>query len=121
MKKLYAQALHRVKDKGVDEETLITNLMKHLKEKGREKLLPGILRELKVLKEQQKYQKGMIEVARESEKAHATEAAKSAGITTNDIRINPSLIRGWCARSGSTLVDRSAKRSLIDLYERIVT
>ena len=120
MNRLYAKALWKVKEKGVDDTTLVSNLMKHLRERGREKLLPGILRELKVLKEQEKYQKGVVEVARESEKTSAKEAAKSAGIITDDIRINPSLIRGWRARSGSTLVDRLAKRSIIDLYERII-
>lgn len=120
MNTLYAKALQRVSEKGVDDTTLISNLMKHLREKGREKLLPGILRELKILKEQEKYKKGVLEVARESEKKSAQEAVEKAGITTDDIRINPSLIRGWRARSGSTLVDRSAKRSLIDLYERII-
>lgn len=118
MEKEYAQALSQSVRRGADEATLVEGLVAHLKEEGRTKLLPGILRELKRLEARNSKLAPSIEVASEAEAASAKSAAESVGITA-PVTINPSLIRGWRARSGSTLVDRSAKQALVDLYQKI--
>lgn len=98
---------------------LVASLVAHLTARGRMKLLPGILRELKRLELRAHAQDARIEAATEAELAGAINAAKEAGIVAEAATINPELIRGWRARSGGTLVDRSGKRVLIDLYRTI--
>ncbi len=119
MEKEYAHALARSLSQGTDEAKLVDGLMKHLKEEGRMKLLPGILRELKALEARKDALAPSIEVASEDEREAAIAGARAMGIETNSVTVNPSLIRGWRARSGSALIDRSAKHALADLYQRI--
>ncbi len=121
MKALYAQALTRLLGKGVSEEALVKNLVLHLRSRGRMKLLPGILRELNILKERSKVTGAKLEVAREEDTASAKAAASKEGIDATEVTINPSLLSGWRARSRGVLLDRSGKRSLVDLYSRIVS
>ena len=119
MEKEYAFALSRQIASGRDEEVLVANLVAHLKAEGRMKLLPGIVRELKALGARHAKLAPQLEVASEGERDAALAGARAAGIDTAAVRVNPDLIRGWRARSGSQLVDRSAKRALTDLYQRI--
>ncbi len=119
MEKEYAQALAESITQGADEKVLADGLIKHLKAEGRSKLLPGILRELKRLDERAQKLAPSVEVASESESKEALREAAEAGITAPHATVNPSLIRGWRARAGGTLIDRSAKRALVDLYQRI--
>jgi F0F1-type ATP synthase delta subunit len=119
MQKEYAFALSRQVAHGADEETLVRNLVAHLGASGRMKLLPGILRELRALEARQEKLAPSVEAASEGEKSAALAAASAAGISAASASVNPSLIRGWRARSGSALVDRSAKQALVDLYQRI--
>ncbi|MBU2329973.1 hypothetical protein KKG57_00720 [Patescibacteria group bacterium] len=119
MEKQYAQALAQSLKNGTDEEKLISGFVTHLKEEGRMKLLPGILRELKSIQARSQKLAPHIEIASESEKKQALEEAKEAGIETDSVSINESLIRGWRARSGGISDDRSAKQALVDLYQKI--
>jgi F0F1-type ATP synthase delta subunit len=41
------------------------------------------------------------------------------GIKATDVQVNPSLIKGWRILQKDTLIDRSAKKSLVDLYTNI--
>ena len=119
MEKEYALALQDSLKRGTDEAKLVAGLVKHLKEEGRMKLLPGILRELKTLEAVQEKQSVSFEVASEAEIPEALAAAKAAGIDAATAAVNTSLVRGWRAREGSVLVDRSAKQALVDLYQKI--
>jgi len=119
MEKEYAIALSRQHAAGTDEKALVDGLVAHLKAAGRMKLLPGILRELRALMAQRAKLAPSVEAASEGEKAPALAAARAAGIDASEATVNPSLIRGWRARAGGTLVDRSAKQALVDLYQRI--
>ena len=49
MEKQYATVIGRLIAKGENEDAVMKNLMAHLTETGRVKLLPAILRELKVI------------------------------------------------------------------------
>jgi len=119
MEKEYAQALARSFRSGTDEAKLVDGFVKHLKEEGRMKLLPGILRELKNIQARAEKLAPSIEIAHESERASARAGAKEAGIDTDNVRVNDTLIRGWRARSGGMIIDRSAKQALVDLYQKI--
>lgn len=119
MEKEYAHALSRQIAQGAEESALVDGLVAHLKREGRMKLLPGILRELKALDQRRTKLAPSVEVASEGEAAHAIAAASAAGIAVSSASVNPSLIKGWRARTGGVLVDRSAKQALVDLYQRI--
>ena len=119
MEKQYAHALSRQIAQGADESALVGGLVAHLKRDGRMKLLPGIVRELKALQARTDKLAPSVEVASEADSADALAKARVLGIEASSATVNPSLIKGWRARTGSTLVDRSAKQALVDLYQRI--
>jgi F0F1-type ATP synthase delta subunit len=94
-------------------------LLAHLKSSGRTKLLPGILRELKVLETRTESGATHLEVASEKEEARARTALHKEGIVPTHVTIQPNLVSGWRARSKNALVDCSGKRGLIDLYRTV--
>ena len=104
---------------GADEAALVSGLVKNLKTEGRLKLLPGILRELKGLAAAEAKRSARVEVASSEEAAEALASARKEGIDASDATINPSLIRGWRAQDNGLLIDRSAKKALVDLYQKI--
>ena len=120
MEKIYADALKRSVAKGGNEDTLVTNLLAHLKAEGRMKLLPGILRELRSQQVREDKRAPMLEVASDADTAAAKKEAAEAGIETKHVVVNDRLLSGWRARSGSALIDRSGKQALIDIYRNIV-
>lgn len=119
MEKVYAQAIENLLAKGGEEKNVVKDLTAHLKATGRMKLLPRILRELKVLEARKGHLTSVVEVASEKEAHHALSEAKKHGIEAAKAHVNHSLIKGWRARSGGMLVDLSAKRGLIDLYRKV--
>lgn len=121
MEKAYAQALVNVLKTGVKEDEAVSSLINHLKEAGRVKLLPAILRELRTLGARTQVLEASVEVASEAEGKAALSAAASEGITATEASVNPLLISGWRAREGGRLIDRSGKRALIDIYRRITS
>jgi len=122
MEKLYAQALFTLAQKsatnGTSADELVKHLVAHLQSTGKQKLLPRILREMKRLDARHQSFSESLEVASEQEVASAERAAKELGITAS-ATINSSLVSGWRARAGSRVIDRSGKRTLIDLYRFI--
>jgi F0F1-type ATP synthase delta subunit len=120
MDKLYAKALDDLAHKdGTNTKSLVADLTKHLVATGRTKLLPGILRQLKIIEARRAKLAPSVEVASQSEAAHALKEAAASGITATKAHVNHALITGWRARSGGTLIDRSAKRGLIDIYRNV--
>ncbi len=118
--RVYAQVLRNLSLKGdASDATIVKNLMQHLKASGRMKLLPGILRELKTEEAEAAALAPSVEVARKEDQKQALTAAKAAGVEVEEATVNPDLISGWRARSGSQLVDRSGKKQLIELYRNI--
>jgi F0F1-type ATP synthase delta subunit len=119
MEKQYAQALFDLAQKpGVSAADLVKKLVAHLNETGREKLLPRILREFKRIEARAQTFGQELEVASDKVAASAAREAAELGITAEPV-VNPDLVTGWRARSGSRLIDRSGKRALIDLYRQI--
>jgi F0F1-type ATP synthase delta subunit len=120
MEKEYAQALFDLAQKpGASADELVKKLTLHLKESGREKLLPRILREYKRVVARNESFGELLEVAHVEEKAVAEREATELGVTAA-AQVNPDLISGWRARKGGRLIDRSGKRALLDLYRAIV-
>lgn len=115
MEKVYADALTSAVKKGGNEDTLVSNLLAHLKAEGRIKLLPGILRELKRMQVHEAKLVPVLEVATAAEKAVALKESGATHAVVND-----RLISGWRLKSGSSLIDRSGKQALVDIYKNIV-
>ncbi len=120
MEKQYAQALLTMAH-STDEATLVQGLVKTLKADGRMKLLPGIVRELKLLSAREAKLAPVLEVSSSKEEAAAKAVLKKEGIEVSETRVTPSLIQGWRVRANGLLWDHSAKRSLLDIYKHITT
>lgn len=101
--------------------TAYDRLVAHLKERGRLKLLPQIARELTTLMARSKATAATLTVASEEERTTAIEQARAEGFEAEEVVIDTTLIRGWRATQKGTLIDRSGKRALTDLYRNITT
>jgi len=112
MEKQYAQALDSLIASGMKEEEAFIKLVAHLKEKGRLKILPQLLRELETQAKRKQSREPMLEVANEKVKT-TSEAGKAKRV------VNESLLSGWRLTTADTLIDRSGKRALIDMYRKI--
>ena len=119
MEKAYAQALVELERKGAKAPELTKHLIAHLTKAGRLKLLPKILKELKKIDARHAKEWSPLEVASEKETAHAHKELEKMGIKATDVQVNPSLIKGWRILQKDTLIDHSAKKSLVDLYTNI--
>ena len=120
MQKLYAQALVDLSSReGAKKSVLVEQLITHLKKSGRTKLLPKILRELKIHEARATKRGSHIEVASQAEAHVAQSEAAAHGITGTKAHVNHDLIKGWRAKNDSVLIDHSAKQGLIDLYRAI--
>lgn len=102
-------------------DVAVTKLILHLKSAGRMKMLPQIARELRKIAARRNARRPHIEVAHEKESAAALLAAAREGIVAKHTSLNHDLIHGWRARSGDRLVDYSAKRALLDIYQKVTT
>ncbi len=105
----------RVRDEAV------TKLILHLKSMGRVKVLGAIAKELRKVAARRRALAPLVEAASEKEAAKALKGAAQAGIKTKKVRVNPALIQGFRARGSGLLVDRSAKRVLLDVYQQSIT
>ncbi len=123
MKDRYAAKLAALADEQGEKAALraVPELIAHLKSRGRMKQLSKIARELRRIAARRAFLVPRVEVANEKEEAHALREAAGEGITAARAFVNDSLIRGWRARAGGTLVDRSAKRALVDIYKSAVS
>ena len=121
MKNPYAQALYNAAQKdGADAKDLVARLVKLLEKQGRSKLLPSILQDLQRIEARNAKVDSIIEVAHERDSAHALKEAAALGIHATKTHTNPTLIQGWRATAQGKLFDRSAKRSLIELYRNSI-
>jgi len=99
----------------------VTKLIAHLKSMGRMKMLPEIVRELRKVAARRAALRPYVEVAHEKEEAAALRVAALAGIIARHAVVNNSLIHGWRARSAGKLVDHSAKRALLRIYQQVTS
>ena len=114
------EATAELEDKAAS-DAAVTKLIMHLKSAGRFKMLSQILRELKKVASRRHALRARVEVAHKKEEVAALGAAALAGIVAKHAHINPSLIHGWRARQGSVLIDHSAKRALLAIYQNVIS
>lgn len=118
----YAKTLAAVAAHGDEKQSLdaVGKLIAHLKSRGQLKMLPEILRELRVIEARRKTLAPKVEVATQGGAAAALSAAEKEGIHAKKAIVNDSLISGWRARAGGRLVDRTGKRALVQIYTNVV-
>jgi F0F1-type ATP synthase delta subunit len=117
----YTRLLEAIAEEGdkIAADAAVTKLIMHLKSSGRMKMLPQIVRELKKVAARRHALRPTVEVAHGKDAEKALSAAADEGLIAEEASINPALIRGWRARKGDTLVDRSAKRALLSIYQKV--
>lgn len=98
----------------------VHKLILHLRSAGRMRMLPEIVRELRKIAARKHALRPRVEVAHEKEATHALAAAAASGISATRAIVNPALISGWRAQKAGVLVDHSAKRALVDIYQNII-
>lgn len=122
MNELYAQALYiEAHKEGADAKALVSRLVTHLKTRGREKLLPGILRALSKLDAKKATLEPLVEVAHHRNAERALKEAAAHGIHATKTHVNHDLITGWRASAHGKLIDQSGKDALVSLYRKIIT
>jgi F0F1-type ATP synthase delta subunit len=99
----------------------VVKLVNHLRSVGRLKMLPSIAKELRKVQARRMALLPQVEVARKEDAATALSAAEKAGIKAGHAQVNPSLVSGWRASGGGTLIDRSGKRALVDIYRNVIS
>lgn len=112
------EATAEIEDKAAS-DAAVTKLIMHLKSSGRMKMLPQIARELRKIAARRHALRPTVEVAHEKEVSAALRAAAHEGIVASHASVNPGLIHGWRARSGDKLIDHSAKRALLSIYQQV--
>jgi F0F1-type ATP synthase delta subunit len=112
------EATAEIEDKATA-DAVVTKLIMHLKSMGRMKMLPQIAKELRKVAERRYALRPRVEVAHEKDTEVALRAASHAGIVATHASVNPALIHGWRARSANMLVDHSAKRALLQIYQKV--
>ncbi len=100
-------------------DAAITKLILHLKGQGRMNMLPAIARELRKVAARRHALRAYVEVAHQKEEVAALRAAAHVGIVARHATVNHALIHGWRAREGGRLVDHSAKRALLHIYQKV--
>jgi hypothetical protein len=119
--KSYAEALENSLMKGEkNADEIISGLARHLKAVGKLKLLSPILSELKKTVAHAEAGDAVVEVAHEKDAPAALAEASKHGIKASHAKTVPSLISGWRAYKKGTLVDRSGKRFLLEIYQNAV-
>jgi F0F1-type ATP synthase delta subunit len=101
-------------------DTTITKFIVHLKATGRIRMLPRILQAMRDSVARHKTLAPRVEVADKKDSAHALQNAERFGITAQEVSINQSLISGWRAQGQGKVIDHSAKRALISMYQKII-
>ncbi len=100
-------------------DAAVTKLIMHLKSAGRMKMLPQIARELRKVAARRRALRPRVEVAHLKESEAALAAAAQAGFRATHANVNHSLIHGWRALGGGNLIDHSAKRALLSIYQNV--
>ena len=123
MEQIYAQALWQMIESGTQPKKAVHALVESLKLKGREALLPRIARAFERLAEREMRKNALVvSVAHEKDGSAAKREAKKLleemGSDSKDleVKIDQSLIGGWRLEGNGTLVDRSFKKSLLEMY-----
>jgi len=126
----YAQAIY-IATQGkseADTERILQNVSRIIKEKGHTKLLVSIERELeKILQRTEGSGELLIRVSKESDaETFISDIEKDALVLQAEalprkVVVDSTLVGGYELRANGTRIDRTYKRSLLTLYNNLVT
>ena len=120
MENAYAQAILTLIDSGHAPDEAVRRVKQSLERSGRLSLFPRIARAVVRLSEKQAGRMPKLFVADEASKASAKKEVAAALSLEADIPavIDETLIGGWRYVENGTLMDRSYKQQLLDMYHR---
>lgn len=124
---LYAQTLmHAQRDKTEPEmNAFFDNFISALKAKHEEKLLPAIIREFESLQNRLTKGTGTTLTVRDAQDAekYKLELAKHGDLFNMDevnVVEDKKIVGGFIAKNSTTMLDKSYKKGLVDMYKRLV-
>ena len=125
--KIYAQTLmHAQSEKSESEmEVFFNNFINALKAKHEEKLLPAIIKELESLQERAVKGSGttlIVRDAQDAEKYTAELKKHSELFNTDSLNVieDKKIVGGFIAKNTTTMLDKSYKKGLVEMYKRLV-
>lgn len=120
----YARAIYEAHEESATSDAeFIANVMQALKRRHHAKILPQILEEYRKYEMAAEAQGLTLRLAQESERQKALAALKELDATEEkEARtiIDQNLIKGFVVEGKDFRYDASAKRTLIDLYKRLI-
>jgi F0F1-type ATP synthase delta subunit len=123
MEQAYAQALWQLIEGGMQPKKALDAMVASLKVRGREALLPRIARAFERLAQREMRKNAVVvSVAHEKDgnaaKREVKDLLDQIGASAKDIemKIDASLIGGWQFEGRGSFVDRSFKKSLLEMY-----
>ena len=119
----YAHAIHEASlKKGHTTHALFTRMYEALKRRNHEKLLPRILAEYEKIAANAKSSQMKISIAHEKDKKPALDQLKALAPEDQTFELceDKSLVSGYVIEGRDFRYDASGKRSLLNLYNRLV-
>lgn len=127
METAYAQALWKMVEDGMEPKKAVHALHAELTKTGRASLMRRILRAFERIAERElRKEQATLTVAREHDERHAKSAVKEVlaelEVESKDLKtlIDDTIIGGWRLEAKGTLIDRSYKKQLMELYNRVI-
>ena len=126
----YAQALYLATENKTEEEIerIFQNLLRILKERGHSTLLTSITREYeKITERKEGHNELLIRVADSSDvdtfvsQIEKDTQTLKAGTLGKKVVVDDTLVGGYELRANGTRIDRTYKRSLLTLYNNLIT
>ncbi|MAJ97086.1 hypothetical protein CL644_02220 [bacterium] len=123
----YAHALHNARKKASTKDeaaNYVDALVATLKESGKLKALPAILREYQRIQVRKNAQKPILTLSTKEEEDEALkELEQRLGDKVGDVAIatDENLVGRWRYVNHDTLLDTSYKAALLELYRRVTT
>ncbi len=116
---VYAKAIFELEVSGSDAGKIVGGTVGALKRRGAISLLPKILKAYKRLIERARSTGSVLTIARASDKAGALMESRASEGTA--IKVDSDIIGGYRLESGSSLVDNSFKRHLLQIYRNVTS
>ena len=124
--KLYAQTLqHAFEDKTPAElDVFFEKFIGLLKQKKEHKLLPAITREYNTLIKRSSKGSGTTLIVRDAQdgEKYKVELAGTEGFDAGEVTVleDKTIVGGFIAKNSTTMLDRSYKKGLVQMYKRLV-
>lgn len=119
----YAHGLFEAQRFGKTPHQILAAARKILDSRGHQKLLPRIFAEYEKLERRAAAAAARVIIAREEDRVSALGKARELFAEGDrfELCVDPRLLSGYVVRGGSFLYDASARRALVELYNKLTT